>query len=85
MDVRDVSFRSLSKDKILCVGAKPSDALLPDKFLMLAPKVICDPFIFICTIEGFASSVCVPHGEGFSSLNVCFLLTNSHNASATCI
>ncbi|KAM7476401.1 hypothetical protein LguiB_023644 [Lonicera macranthoides] len=38
MDVRDVSFRSLSKDKVLCAGTKPSAALVPNKFLMLAPK-----------------------------------------------
>ncbi|XP_077223520.1 propionyl-CoA carboxylase [Tasmannia lanceolata] len=38
IDFRDVSFQSLSNDKVLCVGAKPSDHCFPDKLLQLIPK-----------------------------------------------
>ncbi|XP_074349852.1 uncharacterized protein LOC141689460 isoform X2 [Apium graveolens] len=39
IDFRDVSFQSLTKDKVICSGAKPAAALVPDKLLLLAPKV----------------------------------------------
>lgn len=43
IDIRDVSFQSLSKNKIVCAGAKPAAALVvPDKLLLLTPKVIYD-------------------------------------------
>ncbi|CAK9180063.1 unnamed protein product [Ilex paraguariensis] len=38
IDFRDVSFKSLSDNKVLCAGAKPSVPPVPDKFLMLASK-----------------------------------------------
>uniref|UniRef100_A0A5B6YVI6 Uncharacterized protein n=1 Tax=Davidia involucrata TaxID=16924 RepID=A0A5B6YVI6_DAVIN len=38
IDLRDVSFRSLSSGKVLCSGAKPSAISVPDKLLLLAPK-----------------------------------------------
>ncbi|KAL5828096.1 hypothetical protein ACOSQ4_019893 [Xanthoceras sorbifolium] len=38
IDLRDVSFDSLATHKVLCVGAKPSSASVPDKLLQLVPK-----------------------------------------------
>lgn len=38
IDFRDVTFQSLTKDKVICSGAKPAAALVPDKLLLLAPK-----------------------------------------------
>ncbi|KAJ4726965.1 Propionyl-CoA carboxylase [Melia azedarach] len=38
VDFRDVSFRPLTSHKVLCAGAKPSPALVPDKLLRLVPK-----------------------------------------------
>ncbi|KMZ62828.1 NAD-dependent aldehyde dehydrogenase [Zostera marina] len=38
IDFRDVIFCSLSQDEVLCLGAKPSTVLFPDKLLQLAPK-----------------------------------------------
>lgn len=38
IDFRDVSFCSVSNDKVLCIGAKPSEQRLPDKLLQLVPK-----------------------------------------------
>ncbi|KAK9094726.1 hypothetical protein Scep_026195 [Stephania cephalantha] len=37
IDFRDVSFYSLSSDKVSCAGAKPSDHPVPDKLLQLVP------------------------------------------------
>lgn len=39
IDFRDVSFQSLSNNKVRCVGAKPSAEPLPEKLLLLASKV----------------------------------------------
>ncbi|KAL5718518.1 hypothetical protein ACHQM5_011411 [Ranunculus cassubicifolius] len=38
IDVSEVSFQSLSSDKVLCSGAKPSNSCVPDKLLQLVPK-----------------------------------------------
>ncbi|KAL5565607.1 hypothetical protein UlMin_028771 [Ulmus minor] len=38
IDLRNVSFSLLSSCKVLCVGAKPSAGLVPDKLLQLIPK-----------------------------------------------
>ncbi|CAA7390949.1 unnamed protein product [Spirodela intermedia] len=38
IDIRDVYFCSLSADKILCFGARPSGEPVPDKLLQLVPK-----------------------------------------------
>ncbi|PIA51207.1 hypothetical protein AQUCO_01100208v1 [Aquilegia coerulea] len=38
LDVTDVSFDSLSSDKVLCHGAKPAVSCIPDKLLQLVPK-----------------------------------------------
>ncbi|XP_050249691.1 uncharacterized protein LOC126696958 [Quercus robur] len=38
IDIRDVSFHPLSSSKVLCIGAKPSAASVPDKLLRLVPK-----------------------------------------------
>lgn len=38
IDVTRVQFRSLSSDKVLCTGAKPSSVSLPEKLLQLVPK-----------------------------------------------
>lgn len=38
IDFRDVSFQSLSNNKVLCAGAKPSNDPVPDKLLLLASK-----------------------------------------------
>lgn len=38
IDFRDVSFQSLSTNKILCAGAKPAAASVPDDLLALASK-----------------------------------------------
>ncbi|KAF6144274.1 hypothetical protein GIB67_024501 [Kingdonia uniflora] len=38
IDFGDVSFKSLSKDKVLCAGGKPSAGCVPDKLLQLVPK-----------------------------------------------
>ncbi|OVA04838.1 Protein of unknown function DUF1446 [Macleaya cordata] len=38
IDFQDVSFSSLSIDKVLCTGAKPSDQCIPSKLLRLIPK-----------------------------------------------
>ncbi|KAK9144961.1 hypothetical protein Sjap_004864 [Stephania japonica] len=37
IDFTDVSFYSLSSDKVSCAGAKPSDQHVPDKLLQLVP------------------------------------------------
>lgn len=39
IDIRDVTFQSLSNNKVLCAGAKPSNDPLPDKLLLLTSKV----------------------------------------------
>ncbi|XP_074273038.1 uncharacterized protein LOC141596705 isoform X1 [Silene latifolia] len=38
LDIRDVTFESLSSNKILCTGAKPSKTSTPEKLLQLVPK-----------------------------------------------
>ncbi|XP_075668197.1 uncharacterized protein LOC142638082 [Castanea sativa] len=38
IDTRDVSFHPMSSSKVLCIGAKPSAASVPDKLLRLVPK-----------------------------------------------
>lgn len=38
IDVRDVSFQPLSRNKVLCIGAKASADSVPDKLLQLVPK-----------------------------------------------
>uniref|UniRef100_A0A1D1XFU6 Uncharacterized protein n=1 Tax=Anthurium amnicola TaxID=1678845 RepID=A0A1D1XFU6_9ARAE len=38
INIRDVFFSPLSNDKILCIGAKPSDIPVPEKLLQLFPK-----------------------------------------------
>nr|XP_017248236.1 PREDICTED: uncharacterized protein LOC108219343 isoform X2 [Daucus carota subsp. sativus] len=38
IELRDVSFCSLTKDKVICSGAKPAAVLVPDKLLLLVPK-----------------------------------------------
>ncbi|XP_074584033.1 uncharacterized protein LOC141840050 isoform X2 [Curcuma longa] len=38
IDLRNVYFSSLSNDKVLCCGAKPSSIPFPDKFLQLVPN-----------------------------------------------
>ncbi|KAK6920155.1 Acyclic terpene utilization [Dillenia turbinata] len=38
LDVRDVSFQSLSSCRVLCTGAKPSMESRPNKLLQLVPK-----------------------------------------------
>ncbi|KAH9618242.1 hypothetical protein KSS87_001646 [Heliosperma pusillum] len=38
LDIRDVTFESLSSHKILCTGAKPSVTSTPEKLLQLVPK-----------------------------------------------
>ncbi|XAR63091.1 hypothetical protein NMG60_11022910 [Bertholletia excelsa] len=38
VDFQDVSFQSLSSNKVLCSGAKPSAPSIPDKLLFIAPK-----------------------------------------------
>ncbi|KAF8379471.1 hypothetical protein HHK36_028907 [Tetracentron sinense] len=38
IDLREVSFQSLSSNKVFCDGAKPSDKCIPDKLLQLLPK-----------------------------------------------
>ncbi|XP_062154269.1 uncharacterized protein LOC133862458 [Alnus glutinosa] len=38
IDIRDVSFHPLSRSKVLCAGAKPSAASVPNKLLQLVPK-----------------------------------------------
>lgn len=38
IDFRDVTFQSLTKNKVVCSGAKPAAPLVPDKLLLLAPK-----------------------------------------------
>ncbi|PON52890.1 propionyl-CoA carboxylase [Parasponia andersonii] len=38
IDLQDVSFFPSSSGKVLCVGAKPSAGLVPDKLLQLIPK-----------------------------------------------
>ncbi|RWR91899.1 hypothetical protein CKAN_02107700 [Cinnamomum micranthum f. kanehirae] len=38
IDFRDVSFHSISNDRVLCVGAKPSVHCFPEKLLQLVPK-----------------------------------------------
>lgn len=39
VDLRDVTFQSLSDSKVLCSGAKPSTECLPEKLLLLKSKV----------------------------------------------
>ncbi|KAK1267622.1 hypothetical protein QJS04_geneDACA000460 [Acorus gramineus] len=38
IDFRDVTFHSISNDKVLCSGAKSSDVCFPDKLLQMVPK-----------------------------------------------
>lgn len=38
LDIRDVTFQSLSSNKVLCSGAKPSIKSVPDTLLQLVPK-----------------------------------------------
>ncbi|KAG9152704.1 hypothetical protein Leryth_019263 [Lithospermum erythrorhizon] len=38
VDFQDVSFESVSNDKVLCTGARPSDSSVPDKLLLLEAK-----------------------------------------------
>nr|GLL25297.1 uncharacterized protein LOC109171624 isoform X2 [Ipomoea trifida] len=38
VDFQDVVFQSLSKDRVLCTGAKPHVEAVPDKLLLLASK-----------------------------------------------
>ncbi|XP_058082049.1 uncharacterized protein LOC131230233 isoform X2 [Magnolia sinica] len=38
IDIRDVSFCSVSSDKVTCTGAKPSNQCFPEKLLQLLPK-----------------------------------------------
>ncbi|XP_042964215.1 uncharacterized protein LOC122298508 isoform X1 [Carya illinoinensis] len=38
IDLQDVTFHPLCSSKVLCTGAKPSAALVPDKLLQLVPK-----------------------------------------------
>lgn len=38
IDFRDVTFQTVTSNKILCSGAKPSSILTPEKLLVLAPK-----------------------------------------------
>lgn len=38
LDIRDVTFRPLSSDKVLCIGAKPSATSRPEKLLQLVQK-----------------------------------------------
>lgn len=46
MNLTDVFFRPLSNDKVLCFGAKPSEALYPEKLLQLIPKVMTNLLLF---------------------------------------
>lgn len=45
IDFQDVSFHSLSADKVVCAGAKPAAEPVPDNLLALASKVITYQFI----------------------------------------
>ena len=45
IDFQDVSFHSLSADKVVCAGAKPAAEPVPDSLLALASKVITCRFI----------------------------------------
>ncbi|XP_010273111.1 PREDICTED: uncharacterized protein LOC104608736 [Nelumbo nucifera] len=38
IDFRDVSFQSLTRNRVLCTGVRPSDQHVPDKLLQLVPK-----------------------------------------------
>ncbi|KAF5744361.1 hypothetical protein HS088_TW08G00964 [Tripterygium wilfordii] len=38
IDIRDVSFHSLSSHKVICTEAKPACGSIPDKLLQLVPK-----------------------------------------------
>ncbi|XP_047336919.1 uncharacterized protein LOC124940442 isoform X2 [Impatiens glandulifera] len=38
IDFRDVTFQTVTNNKIICSGAKPSSILAPEKLLVLAPK-----------------------------------------------
>lgn len=47
IDIRDVSFQSLSSHKVLCGRANPSPESVPGKLLQLVPKVIFEFLILL--------------------------------------
>ena len=71
VDFCNVQFHQISKDKVQCEGAKPSDACRPEKLLQLSPTVcklmyyVLLPSISSCELELY----CDQCSEKFASIS----------------
>lgn len=78
IDVRNVSFHSLSAHKVLCAGAKPSVNSVPDELLRLIPKVafFIHHLILIYAQHKLIEGLILTSNNHFSS-NFCFVFVSA--------